>query len=169
MNSKTTPTATTAATTAKPATNTVKLKLTTAKLTAHNTSRDVLLATGFNFVTAYNEFYQCNVWLTSYANGQNCIRLEDNIYGEPVAHATTAINLNNSDMYHAAACADHAVIKDYCENEGMLAQLQAAGIVGETVVNINGVYSGIHMCKLQVIDTPAATATPAQVQGELPV
>ena len=114
----------------------------------NNLTSDKLLATDFLYATPYNESYLCNVILTSYANGQNCIRLEDSLYGEPVAHATTSINLSCNDIVHIDACNGHVVIKDYCENDGMLAQLQAAGIVGETRLHINGIHSGIHMCPL---------------------
>ena len=135
-------------------------RLTDAKLQANRTAPDIVLAKDFTFVTVYNETYLCSVILTRYSNGQNCIRLEDNIYGEPVAHATYSVNLLTSDPYHVAACDDHVVIKDYAENAGMLEQLQAAGIVSDTVVHINGIHSGLHLCELlQVVHaTPAITA-----------
>ena len=122
---------------------------TEAKLQA-NRRGDILLANNFSFHFPYNDndCYQCNVYLTQYPNGQNCIRLEDNIYGEPIAHATASVNLYANDIVHQKACDDHVVIKDYCENAGMLKRLQDAGIVGETVLHINGIHSGLHMCQL---------------------
>lgn len=126
----------------------------------NTSSTQVVLATDFLYATPYNESYLCNVILTSYVNGQNCIRLEDTLYGEPVAHATTSVNLSCNDLVHIEACSSYVVIKDYCENDGMLKQLQAAGIVGETLLHINGIHSGIHMCPL----LPLASA-----QGELPL
>lgn len=126
-------------------------KATEAKLQA-NRRGDILLANNFSFTTPYStdQTYQCNVYLTQYPNGQNCIRLEDNIYGEPIAHATASVNLYANDIVHQKACDDHVVIKDYCENAGMLKRLQDAGIVGETVLHINGIHSGLHMCELEV-------------------
>ena len=122
----------------------------TDKVTTASTNRmqDKLLAAHFLYTTPYNEIYACSVILTSYPNGQNCIRLEDSIYGEPVAHATTPVNLSCNDIVHIDACNGYVIIKDYCENDGMLKQLQAAGIVGETRLHINGIHSGIHMCAL---------------------
>ena len=117
--------------------------------------KQILLATHFSYTTTYNEVHSCNVYLTQYPNGQNCIRLEDNIYGEPIAHATASVNLYANDIVHQKACDDHVVIKDYCENAGMLAQLQAAGIVGETILHINGIHSGLHLCALLAISMEA--------------
>lgn len=131
-----------------------------------------LLATDFLYATPYNESYLCNVILTSYANGQNCIRLEDSLYGEPVAHATTSINLSCNDIVHQKACGSYVVIKDYCENDGMLAQLQAAGIVGETLLHINGIHSGIHMCPLLPLEPESGLTdkiVDAYNQGELSI
>tara|TARA_R110000772_G_scaffold71825_1_gene157178 strand:+ start:3382 stop:3843 length:462 start_codon:yes stop_codon:yes gene_type:complete len=132
---------------------------------------DKLIATDFLYTTPYNESYICNVILTRYPNGQNCIRLEDIIYGEPVAHATTPVNLSCNDIVHIQACNEYVVIKDYCENDGMLKQLQAAGIVGETLLHINGIHSGIHMCPLLPLasESDLTDKIVDSYQGELPV
>lgn len=62
-------------------------------------------------------------WRT-YSNGRHALRLNDADGG---VYATASVNLPDVELAHDEIC-----VKDYSENEGMLAALIAAGIVEDT-------------------------------------
>jgi hypothetical protein len=70
----------------------------------------------------------CKVIVSRYAQtGNILLSLYDTVDGTPVATAT--INP------HRPIPDDRVVIKDYSENSGMIAALQAAGIIGDVPVD----------------------------------
>ena len=84
--------------------------------------------------------WTCNVSLLQYPNGRTAIQLyaED---GEPVATATV-----NVPSYPLGE--DKVLIKDYAENEGILASLSTAGIAEPTGKTIPVGHIQTHVCRL---------------------
>jgi len=76
-----------------------------------------------------------------YSNGRTAIQLVDD--EGPFAVATT--NLPDVEMED-----DEVAIKDYSENEGMLAALQQAGVVGDVVGVVEQGFAKIPVCKLLI-------------------
>lgn len=72
--------------------------------------------------------YTCNAYLTRYSHGgAQAVFLTDTRDGGPVATATVNVPGVGENLPEG-----HALLKDYAENEGMLAALQAAGLVADT-------------------------------------
>jgi hypothetical protein len=67
----------------------------------------------------------CEVRQGRYDNGRTALTLVDAEDGQPVATATV-------NVPHEPLAADECFVKDYAENEGMLAALEAAGVVKAT-------------------------------------
>lgn len=89
--------------------------------------------------------WACNVELLEYPNGRPAIQLyaED---GEPVATATV-------NVPHYPLGEGEVLIKDYAENEGMLACLTEAGIVEPTGETIRVGHAKAHVCRLLQTET----------------
>lgn len=73
--------------------------------------------------------------------GSPRLRLIDPENGEPIATATVAI----AGRYPPEG---HVFIKDWSENEGMLATLQSAGIVHDTGIRVKTGYCEAALCRL---------------------
>jgi len=85
--------------------------------------------------------WDCVVELGRYNNGRPALILNDAHDGEQVAVAT--VNLPNEPA------GDHEVfIKDYSENEGILAALEAAGVVKATGGKVGSDFVDIHRVEL---------------------
>jgi len=89
--------------------------------------------------------WTCNVELLEYPNGRTAIQLyaED---GEPVATAT--VNVPSHPLK-----ADEVLIKDFAENEGMLACLSDSGIIEPTGETIRVGHAKAHVCRLLQTET----------------
>jgi hypothetical protein len=85
--------------------------------------------------------YTCVIDVLQYRNGRVALRLVDAYGGAPVATAT--VNLPDEVMEPG-----EVAIKDYSENEGMLATLVAAGIVGEPVRTVSSGWVTVPICPL---------------------
>lgn len=86
----------------------------------------------------------CHITWHRYANGQIAMQLWSE--GSPYARATTAVD-------GVALAEDEVLIKDYSENEGMLAALEAARIVKATGHFVRSGYVAIPVAKLLVLPT----------------
>ena len=85
--------------------------------------------------------WTCRVERASYGHTDRiALTLSDVEDGEPVAVAT--INLPE-----LALAADEVVIKDYSENEGMLATLVAAGVISAPLRAIPLQYVTVYVCR----------------------
>lgn len=62
-------------------------------------------------------------WFGQYGSGETCIQISD-VDGEPIADATIRLTERLRDA--------HVAVKDYSENEGMVATLIAGGIIRPT-------------------------------------
>ena len=90
--------------------------------------------------------WTCHVILDRYQNGRIALSLVDANNGEPVATATCNIP--------ELPLEDHEVfIKDYSENEGMLATLEKAGIVRNTGQYVTSGFVKIPVCELLIDPT----------------
>ena len=85
--------------------------------------------------------YECVVEKTRYANGRPALILNDAHTGEEVAVAT--VNLPGISVGP-----NYVFIKDYSENEGMLAALEATGIVRSTNVMASSGFVSVPICEL---------------------
>lgn len=86
--------------------------------------------------------YNCVLDFGLYRNGQTSIQLYDTEINEPVATATSCLDLKINS--------DEVIIKNYSENEGILEELIKSGIVSEPVELINSGYAVFNVCKLLV-------------------
>lgn len=85
--------------------------------------------------------WRCRVERASYGHTDRiALTLSDVEDGEPVAVAT--INLPE-----LALAADEVVIKDYSENEGMLATLVTAGVISAPLRAIPLQYVTVYVCR----------------------
>jgi hypothetical protein len=85
--------------------------------------------------------WDCVIEKSKYANGRTALILNDAHNGEQIAVAT--VNLPD------VACGPNQVfIKDYSENEGMLAALEAAGVVKATGQTVNSGYVSVPCAEL---------------------
>jgi hypothetical protein len=98
----------------------------------------------------------CNVQLREYGNGRKAIVLvnantirEDDYIAYPGMEdiAVATINLPAEMMTD-----DEVIIKDYSENEGMLAVLVEAGIISDPVRYVRTGYVNSPVCKLLIKD-----------------
>lgn len=72
--------------------------------------------------------YECDCYRTSYpAGGATALYLVEKASGEPIATATVNVPEANSTLGIGAI-----LVKDYRENSGMMAALEAAGIAADT-------------------------------------
>lgn len=76
-----------------------------------------------------------------YSNGRLALRLFA-VIGEPVATAT--VNIPEADLADG-----EILVKDYSENEGMLAFLEENGLVEDTGRVISSGYVAVPVCKLK--------------------
>lgn len=76
--------------------------------------------------------WPCSLIFDQYRNGQMCINLIHATEGDPIATATVAM-----DVQPDAGC---VWIKDYSENEGMLACLEESGLLKATGKILNNGY-----------------------------
>lgn len=83
----------------------------------------------------------CTVEKTAYGNGRTALVLRDALDGEQVAVAT--VNLPGVPVGPG-----EVFIKDYSENEGMLAALERAGVVQPTGEHASSGSSGIVRARL---------------------
>ena len=87
----------------------------------------------------------CKVQFGKYGNGRTAIMLvREN--GEPMAKAS----LNLEAALHWPLSADEIAIKDYSENEGMLAALTGAGIVSAPLRDVACGFVRVPICRLLV-------------------
>lgn len=93
--------------------------------------------------------WECDLNFSHYENGRVAIRLIDANDGEPVATATT--NVPEEDLGP-----NEVFIKDYSENAGMLAALQAAGAVEPTGRSVDTGFVSIPVCRLLVASFASA-------------
>ena len=85
--------------------------------------------------------WRCRVERATYGHTDRiALPLYDATDGEPVAVAT--INLPE-----LALAADEVVIKDYSENEGMLATLVAAGVISAPLRTVPLQYVTVYVCR----------------------
>jgi hypothetical protein len=75
------------------------------------------------------KIWKCKVQFARYANDRIAIQLVDHEDGEPIA--TASVNLPEYDLP-----ADHVIIKDWSENEGMYETLIEAGLITETDLEV---------------------------------
>ena len=87
--------------------------------------------------------YDCILHFPSYNNGRKAIQLIGKEDGEPIATAT--VNLRDEPL-----APDTVFIKDYSENNGMLATLVKAGIVSEPLRYVLSGFVKIPVCKLLI-------------------
>lgn len=85
----------------------------------------------------------CTLDFGQYQNGRTAIELNDSSTGEPVAVAT--VNLPNEKIAD-----DEVIIKNWSENEGMLATLEKAGVISKPIRTVETGYVEAHVCKLLV-------------------
>lgn len=76
----------------------------------------------------------------AYSNGNVAIQAVDPDDGETIA----ILSVNTGDKVDK----DHVAIKDYSENEGALASLKEAGVIGEPEYFLSSGYVKIPVCKL---------------------
>jgi hypothetical protein len=88
-------------------------------------------------------------WYT--VNGRLSIDLIDLEDGQPIAHAT--VNIPDYDLPP-----DEVIIKDYSENEGMLAALVKIGIVKPTGKRIQTGFVYCPICKINMLMLPRDVA-----------
>ena len=90
--------------------------------------------------------WDCKVLVKQYDNnGRIVLQLVDSETSAPIATAT----VNMPDEYLAET---EVLIKDYSENEGMLAALVEAGIVTDTGQKVNSGFVQIPICIFNHID-----------------
>lgn len=76
--------------------------------------------------------YECNCYKTSYPHGgATALYLDHVASGEPIATATVNIPEANH-LLEGKAGEEFIFVKDYSENSGMMAALEAAGIAADT-------------------------------------
>lgn len=85
--------------------------------------------------------WDCIVRKRRYDNGRPALQLIDAGDGSPIATAT--INLPDEPLGR-----NQVFIKDYSENEGMLAALVAAGVVEPTGQTVRSGYVEVPVCEL---------------------
>ena len=89
--------------------------------------------------------WECNPVFGEYGNGRTAIQLKDAVDGSPIATAT--INLCDYPEFPIGEGQVH--IKNYSENEGMVAALIEAGIVEEiSSFGIGPFAAPCSLCKL---------------------
>jgi hypothetical protein len=85
--------------------------------------------------------WACRIERASYGGTDRiALPLYDVADGEPVAVATV-------NMPELSLATDEVVIKDYSENEGMLATLVAAGVVSPPLREVQGRYVTLYVCR----------------------
>lgn len=85
---------------------------------------------------------ECDVYFSKYTNNNRvAIVLQEKETGEP--YATASVNLPDTNLD-----VDQVAIKDYSENEGMLNDLVAAGIVEDTGMTVPSGYVDIPIATL---------------------
>jgi hypothetical protein len=85
--------------------------------------------------------WACRVERASYGGSERiALPLYAVADGEPVAIATV-------NLPELALAADEVVIKDYSENEGMLATLLAAGVVSPPLREVQSGYVTLFVCR----------------------
>ena len=87
--------------------------------------------------------WDCDVEFRKYGNGQTALVLRDASDGEEVAVAT--VNIPGVMLGPG-----EVLIKDYSENDGMLAALENAGIVTATGRSVESGFVRIPVCELLV-------------------
>ena len=87
--------------------------------------------------------YECKLQFGKYGNGRTAIELVDAHNGEPIATATL-------NMPRVPLAENQVFIKDYSENEGMLAALEAAGVVRAMGVHVPSGFASLPVCELLV-------------------
>lgn len=95
-------------------------------------------------VTVVHKDTACDLYVDRYAdNGRVALRLVERATGEPWARATT--NLPDAPLGEG-----EVFIKDYAENEGMLAALELAGVVEATGLYETSGYVTVPVARLKV-------------------
>lgn len=84
--------------------------------------------------------WDCNMEKRTYYNGRLALQLTDTEDGSPIATAT--VNIPEIDLNEG-----EVLIKDYSENEGMFATLEAAGIVKATRQVVASGHVTIPICR----------------------
>ncbi|MEW8046616.1 MAG: hypothetical protein AB2805_09010 [Candidatus Thiodiazotropha sp.] len=84
--------------------------------------------------------WECVVEVSKYGNGRTAILLR-NVAGEPVAKATV-----NVTLFQPAE--GEVLIKDYAENEGILACLTDIGLLEPTGKELWVGHDKLHICKI---------------------
>lgn len=87
--------------------------------------------------------WNCNLQFEQYNNGRTAITLTEVETGDPIAVAT--VNIPEVELGP-----DEVLIKDYSENQGILASLVRNSIVSEPLYFYNSVYVQIPICKLLI-------------------
>lgn len=85
--------------------------------------------------------WDCIVLVKQYPNKRTALQLIDAEDGSPVAMAT--VNLPAESIKQ-----DEVIIKDYSENEGMLAALVGEGIISEPLRKIQQGFVELYVCRL---------------------
>jgi len=83
----------------------------------------------------------CDIQYKQYSNGRTALQLTDAADGSPVC--TASKNLPDETLAEDEVC-----IKDYSENEGMLAALVEAGVISEPLRHIAVNHVTIPVCRL---------------------
>jgi len=85
-----------------------------------------------------------------YADGSTALLLSDAETGEQLAKATVCM----VEYGEKPRDENHVFIKDYAENQGMVAALQDAGVIGKVLRSLDAGYAklGVHECKLLDLD-----------------
>jgi hypothetical protein len=87
--------------------------------------------------------WDCELQFRTYSNGRTALLLANAKGGDDIAVAT--VNVPGVPL-----AANQVLVKDYSENHGMLAALEAAGIVRATGVRVQTGHASIPVCELLV-------------------
>lgn len=98
----------------------------------------------FEYAAKYANEPSARLQYDRYADGSTAVQVLGTD-GEPILTATTCLA-----AYGEAPRDGHVFVKDWSENEGTLAALVAAGVVGEPVRKVPAGYATAYECELLV-------------------
>lgn len=86
-----------------------------------------------------------------YGDGSTALVLDDAVTGERVAKVTVCMQADDLKPTNER----HVFVKDYAENDGILAALQAAGVLGEDLVvhDAGWAIAGVHEARVLDLDS----------------
>jgi hypothetical protein len=96
----------------------------------------------FPLITRYINEKECYIKWDRYSNGRIAMQIK-NVLGEAICMAS--VNLPYVSLPNGCV-----FIKDYSENEGLLAALEQAGVVERTDVEVPTGFVTVFVCKLLV-------------------